>query len=143
MVCRNTPQAAPELKDISEILGPFHQALTPERKPLSHLICKAKKKPSRPSGFSDKHAQVHSRFIALLMFANATFQRSRIDDFPKFKHHWRSMLLFHRFLLVGVACVYLEEMVPYCTSFHAESHCHGTLQRAHDEIKNVGTCRVS
>lgn len=65
MVCRNTPQAAPELKDISEILGPFHQALTPERKPLSHLICKAKKKPSRPSGFSDKHAQVHSRFIAL------------------------------------------------------------------------------
>lgn len=111
MVCRNTPQAAPELKDISEILGPFHQALTPERKPLSHLICKAKKKPSRPSGFSDKHAQVHSRFIALLMFANATFQRSRIDDFPKFKHHWRSMLLFHRFLLVGVACVYLEEMV--------------------------------
>lgn len=77
------------------------------------------------------------------MFANATFQRSRIDDSPKFKHHWRPMLLFHRFLLVGVACVYLEEMVPYCTSFQAESHCYGALQRAHDESKNVGTCRIS
>lgn len=91
--------------------GSLSSSADPRKKTPISLDLQSKKKPSRPSGFSDKHAQVHSRFIALLMFANATFQRSRIDDFPKFKHHWRSMLLFHRFLLVGVACVYLEEMV--------------------------------